>query len=98
MLDALAARVGRPADRAEGRVEIGDGFRRQATRAFLRRTDRAVDLGGLDRVPLAGAQPIGGRILRNGEKHRRSERACPPEVNTCEDHAVNCLRVALRPQ
>jgi hypothetical protein len=73
MLDAFAARIGGAADGTERRVEIGDGFRRQTTRPFLRRADHAVDFGRLDGVPLAGAQAVGRRMLRDCDKNHRGE-------------------------
>ncbi|HEX7205670.1 MAG TPA: hypothetical protein VF237_10955, partial [Xanthobacteraceae bacterium] len=61
------------------------------TRPFLRRADHAVDFGRLDGVPLAGAQTVGRRMLRDCEKNHRGEYARPPVMNACQNHSVDRL-------
>src|SRR4051794_29171223 len=90
VLHPLATRIRGAADRTERGVEIGDGLRRQAARPFLRGADDAVDLGGLNCVPLTGEQAVGCRSLRHCEKNRRHERARAPVMNVYQNH-VNRL-------
>jgi hypothetical protein len=88
VLDALAGRIRGAADRTEGLVEIGDGFRRQAARALLRRPDDAVDLRRLHGLPLAGAQAVGARVRRCGENERQRERAATSVVKVPDRHSI----------
>jgi hypothetical protein len=73
VLDALAGRIRRPADRTERFVEVGDRLRRETGRALLHRTRDAIDFNGIDRPPLTGAQSVGSGGLGGREKQRRSE-------------------------
>ena len=47
--------------------------------------------GRLDGVPLAGAQAVGRRMLRDCEKNHRGECARPPVMNACQNHSVDRL-------
>jgi hypothetical protein len=73
MLDPLAGRVRRAADRAERLVEIGDRLRRQTADGLLNRARDAIDFRGINRPPLAGAQSVGGGSLGGAKEKRQNQ-------------------------
>jgi lipopolysaccharide export system protein LptC len=66
VLRAFAGRVGGTADRAESLVQVGHGFRRQASRALLDWPGNTINLGRLHRLPLPRLQTI--RAGRSSEQ------------------------------
>src|SRR5262245_27184445 len=72
MLDTLAGRVRRAADRAERLVEIGDRLRRQTANGLLNPARDAIDFRGINRPPLAGAQSVGGSSLGSAKEKRQN--------------------------